>query len=32
MIFIYDKSALQATVVWQIKDNDILSQKKKILQ
>lgn len=30
MIFIYDKFALQATVVWQIKDNDILSQNKKI--
>lgn len=30
MLFIYDKSSLQATVVWQIKDKDILSQKKKI--
>ena len=30
MLFIYDKYALQATVVWQIKDNDILSGKKQI--
>lgn len=30
MLLIYDKSALQATVVWQIKDNDILSGKKEI--
>lgn len=30
MLLIYDKSALQATVVWQIKDNDILSGKKQI--
>ena len=30
MLFIYDKSSVQATVVWKIKDEDILSKKKEI--
>lgn len=30
MLFIYDKSAVQATIKWQIKDKDILSKKKEI--
>lgn len=30
MLFIYDKSSLQATVVWKIKDKDILSGNKEI--